>query len=208
MGIIRKIKHKIGNAVRLIYPLPAAFDDKKLKNRNKFKDDYIILANSLDNHLSFSSFIDVGCAQGLLLQPLYERGYNVTGIEVSETVAKYVSLELLQQIKFGDFSEANGSFDLVCCVEVAEHIRPTRSEELVNKLCKLSEEYVYFTAAPPGQDGHGHINCRPHHEWKTLFRRKSYILNSKLTRKLKNDLSGLKKAKWLKRNSMIFEKSC
>jgi len=208
MNIIRKIKHNVGDLVRLLYPFPATFDDKKLENRRKFEDDYIILADSLDNRLSFRSVIDVGCAQGLLLEPLYKRGYDVTGVEVSEAVAKYVSQELLQQIKFSDFSEANGKFDLVCCVEVAEHIRPSRSEELVYKLCKLSEKYVYFTAAPPGQDGHGHINCRPHYEWKTLFQKKGYIINDKLTKKLKSDLSGIKEATWIKANSMMFEKKC
>ena len=204
--MLSKAKHKIGNIIRIFYPLPANFGSKKIEDRFKYKDDYKLLAKSLDKSLTFKSAIDVGCAQGLLLEPLLKRGYDITGVEVSESVADYMSQDLLKRVRFGDFSEASGQFDLVCCVEVAEHIRPSRSEELVSKLCNLSNKFIFFTAAPPGQDGHGHINCRPHREWKNLFENENYKINDKLTKKLKKDLSNLEEAVWLKKNSMIFER--
>lgn len=87
------------------------------------------------------------------MEPLHECGYKVRGIEVSEDAASLLSEKMSSRVSICDFKDATGSFDLVCCVEVTEHIEPARSEELVSKLCTLSERYVYFTAAQPGQGG-------------------------------------------------------
>ncbi|WP_251964078.1 class I SAM-dependent methyltransferase [Salinibacter ruber] len=189
-----------------LFPNYVDFDDKSIKSREKFRSDYRIVANSLSDILDFYSVLDVGCAQGFLIEPLHEEGFHVEGIEVSDDVVKYLSESIASRVTIGDFSEADGSYDLVCCVEVAEHIEPARSEELVEKLCSLSSEWIYFTAAMPGQGGHGHINCRPHEHWIQWFEEREWFVRSDMTRELRQDLEEVKKTYWIKENSLILSK--
>jgi len=204
---IKKIKNIVLRWINEIYPMPAHFGPNKLNQREKYKPDYRILAGALFNNLTFESVLDVGCAQGFLLEPLYENGVNVKGIELSEDALQFAPDKVFPHIEIGDFSEARGSYDLVCCVEVAEHIEPARSEELVNKLGSLSKRYIYFTAAPPGQDGLGHINCRPHKQWVELFNQSNYVLNESTTKGIRSDLEHLEYAEWIRNNSLLFESS-
>ncbi|MCA9789386.1 MAG: hypothetical protein KC462_06410, partial [Cyanobacteria bacterium HKST-UBA05] len=59
----------------------------------------------------------------------------------------------------------NQTFDLAMCVEIAEHIPNRCSRQLVKTLTKASDT-VFFTAAPPGQGGVGHINEQPQAFWE------------------------------------------
>lgn len=207
MSLFRKIKVRIEDLVRKVYPYPATFDEVALENREKYEDDYKMLACTLSNSINFNSVIDIGCAQGLLLEPLYEDGYDVYGIEISDKVIEFLPDKLSHRVEIGDFSAATGSFDLVCCIEVAEHIKPSRSEELVNRICSLSNQYVFFTAAPPGQKGHGHINCRPHSYWISLFAKHDFSINNEKTNIVRENIEEVNYVEWLLGNSFILEET-
>jgi cyclopropane fatty-acyl-phospholipid synthase-like methyltransferase len=137
------------------------------------------------------------------MEPLHKRGFDVQGIEISEDVVEYLPESLNARVEIGDFSEARGNYDLVCCVEVAEHIDPSRSQELISKLCTLSDQYIYFTAAPPGQGGHGHINCRPHSEWIQWFNQSGYQVSPSVTEEIRSDLGEVDYTYWLRENSFV-----
>jgi SAM-dependent methyltransferase len=176
---------------------------RHFQRRERFRSDYDILARSLLSRLEFESILDVGCANGFLLSCFQAAGKEVAGIELSPDVVKVLPPELLPVVKIGDFSTASGSWDLVCCVEVAEHIPPEQSEELVAALTSTARHRLYFTAAPPGQGGRGHINCRKHGEWLEWFRAAGWELQEEETRHLRQDLEALAEAHWLRGNSMI-----
>jgi hypothetical protein len=59
-------------------------------------------------------------------------------------------------------------------LEVAEHLTPQRSDSFVADLCKASD-VVLFSAATPGQDGHGHQNEQWPSYWAERFIRLGYI---------------------------------
>jgi hypothetical protein len=66
-------------------------------------------------------------------------------------------------------------FDVVQCLEVAEHLEPVASETLVDNLVAHSNK-VIFSAAPPGQGGENHVNERPYDFWRGLFERRGFGL--------------------------------
>ncbi|WP_263784431.1 class I SAM-dependent methyltransferase [Salinibacter grassmerensis] len=198
-----KNKSIIKRYLNYLNPDPEKFDKDALKGRQKYKDDYRILAESLSSNINFENFFDVGCAQGLLMMPLHKKGFDVRGIEVSEDVTEFLPDSLKPHVTIGDFQEVAGSYDLVCCVEVAEHIEPARSKALVSKLCDLSDQHIYFTAAPPGQHGHGHINCRPHEHWIRWFNAKGWHVDELTTQKIREDLATVEHTHWLKENSFV-----
>lgn len=59
-------------------------------------------------------------------------------------------------------------FDLCLCLEVAEHLKPSRAEALIDFLCSTSD-LVLFSAAIPNQGGTGHINEQFQSYWARLF---------------------------------------
>ena len=84
--------------------------------------------------------LDVGCGGGLLAEALAARGAVVTGIDLASDVLDVARLHGLEQSQGGHWpagavspsyreisaealaSEAPASFDLVCCLEMLEHV--------------------------------------------------------------------------------------
>jgi SAM-dependent methyltransferase len=122
------------------------------------------------------SVLDVGCGRGLWLQVWQQLGTgDILGLD-----GAYLDVDRLA-IPTGAFRcfDISRSFnlgrrwDLVQCLEVAEHIPPDRSETLIDNLTKHSD-LILFSAAEPGQGGHYHVNERPLEFWRELFKRRGY----------------------------------
>lgn len=195
--MLRKVRRWLGK--------PDPFGLKHLRRREEFRADYEVLAHSLLSRLDFETVMDVGCANGFLLSAFLAQGKEVSGVELSPHVHEVLPRELIDRVRIADFSEIEGRWDLVCCVEVAEHIPPQRSEDLVRSVSSGATRWIYFTAAPPGQSGHGHINCRPHEEWLGWFGGSGWVANDALTAGLREDLERVSRAHWLGKNSFILE---
>jgi 3-dehydroquinate dehydratase len=59
--------------------------------------------------------------------------------------------------------------DVVLCLEVAEHIDNSQSDDVVKIVSNSTEKYLIWTAAQPGQGGEGHINCQLREYWLEKF---------------------------------------
>jgi SAM-dependent methyltransferase len=123
-----------------------------------------------------SSVIDVGCGVGTWLAAVRSAGVeDVLGID-----GDYVAPRLLQippqVFRAADLNESlmvDRQFDLAICLEVAEHLKPERSESLVEELVGLAPA-VCFGAAIPLQGGTGHINERWQDDWAGMFAKHHY----------------------------------
>jgi SAM-dependent methyltransferase len=179
------------------------FGRGRLRARERYRPDYVIVARGILELVEFETMYDVGCANGFLLAAFHAAGKRVRGIDLSPDIKQAVGDELVDCVEVGDFSDASGSYDLVCCVEVAEHIRSERSRDLVHTITTLAKRWIYFSAAPPGQLGRGHINCRPHEEWLAWLRERGWEVDDDKTARLRRTLKSLQQAKWLERNSFL-----
>ena len=61
-----------------------------------------------------------------------------------------------------------GRHDLATCLEVAEHVESAVAERCVRALCQAAD-VVVFSAAIPGQGGHGHVNEQYQDRWIAMF---------------------------------------
>ena len=149
--------------------------------------DYYGVATGLNvfNHYKPSSVADLGCGIGSYLwAAMQAKVPMIQGWEIATDDAKrYTRPELLPHIKHGfditapmDFGDQK--YDIVFCVEVGEHIEPSGSEQLVDNVCRATGKLLLFTAAPPGQDGCGHINTHPLDYWRGLFARHEFVESS------------------------------
>lgn len=182
---------------------PHRFRVEDFEERERLRDDYRLLAAELDAVLDFGCVLDLGCGNAFLVEALLDRGKTVRGIEVSPAVEAVLSERLRAVVQVGDFTVARGLWDLVACVEVAEHLPPARSQELVETLVRSARRWIYFTAAPVGQAGRGHINCRPLAEWSGWFLERGWEEARRETVELRRRLRRLERARWLGGNSLV-----
>lgn len=192
--------------LRTLLGIPKPFDADDFAARDRFRPDYRILAASLLSRLDFESAIDVGCATGFLLEAFLEAGKEAVGTEVSPAALEAAGPAVRSRIRVGDFAASSGIWDLACCVEVAEHVRPERSEELVATLARLSRRWIFFTSAPPGQGGHGHINCRPQDDWLAWFAARGVECDHERTALVKTDLEAIAVATWIRTNCVVLRR--
>ena len=184
---------------------PKPYRLRDLQRRERFRPDYDLLADFLLHQLAFESAIDVGCGNGFLLERFHDAGKRIAGVDISPDVPVLLGKRLNGAVRVADFGAAVGTFDLACCVEVAEHIAPERSLSLVETLTRVARSWIYFSAAPEGQAGRGHINCRPHRDWVGWFEVRGWQLDGPSTERLREHLERLELAPWLRGNSFLFK---
>jgi trans-aconitate methyltransferase len=206
--MITKIKRFLRGKPSTQTPRSDKFTDAEFIYRERFRPCYKEVAETLCQELEFETVLDVGCANGFLLEFLLERSKKIRGIEISSDALKVLPDHLKQLVTIADATEiqADTQYDLVTCIEVAEHIDHSKSERLVHYLTSASLNDVYFTAAYPGQPGHGHINCQPQFYWMTRFRDSGFDVNWDKTRAVIEGLSKIDQAPWLPLNSLVFSR--
>jgi SAM-dependent methyltransferase len=120
--------------------------------------------------------LDVGCGTGTWLRAALDLGveeiYGIDGVPLQ-------SPELLipdQFFRVSDLSQTialGRKFDVVLCLEVAEHLPADAAPKLIATLVAHSD-IVVFSAASPRQSGQHHINCQWPSYWQTLFNDQGY----------------------------------
>src|SRR5579863_9497563 len=101
------------------------------------------------------SVIDVGCGVGAWLSVWKKNGVNiVSGLdgEYVDTSKLLIEEEEFQALNLENGFPSDRKYDLVTCLEVAEHISASSAEKFVESLCALGN-LVLFSAAIPSQQG-------------------------------------------------------
>jgi len=124
------------------------------------------------------SVVDVGCGLGAWLSIF--KNYSANTILGVDGVWVDKDKLLIPKEKFvvADLSkpfELDRQFDLVVCLEVAEHLPCECAGTLINTLTNLGR-VVLFSAAIPFQGGTHHLNEQWPDYWAKLFREKGYIV--------------------------------
>ena len=122
------------------------------------------------------SVVDVGCGRGAWLSVFEGLGVkHVLGIDAPhvdpERLAiprsRFMAHDLRKPLRH------NERFDLVVCLEVAEHLPLSSAASLIQTLVDLGP-VILFSAAIPGQGGLGHVNEQWPDYWAALFAQHGY----------------------------------
>lgn len=142
--------------------------------------DWLLQSKHCCGIYNVKNICDVGCGIGSYLQKAADFDKKIRGYEIALDYAKkYMRDDVAYQVKKWDFTQvltqdildSDGKYDVVMSFETAEHIEPSGSQTFVKNLISLTQPtgMIIFTAAPPGQEGCGHINCQDKQFWIELF---------------------------------------
>jgi SAM-dependent methyltransferase len=135
------------------------------------------------------SVLDVGCGTGPWVRAWMQLGVtDAMGVD-----GPYVPREQLlipaENYLASDLTrplDLNRQFDLVSCLEVAEHLDATHATTLLDSLTRHGD-VVLFSAAVPGQPGTHHVNCAWQSHWVRLFGERDWHVLDILRSTLWND---------------------
>ena len=152
--------------------------------------------------------VDVGCGLGVWL-----RAFTLHGVDVDNVLGldgDYVERERLviprEAFRAANLAEPiflEETFDLVICLEVAEHLPPERAARFVADLTRLAP-LIVFSAAIPGQGGTQHVNERWASEWAADFKRLDYDVIDCLRDRVWDDA---RVEFWYAQNTLVFARS-
>ena len=124
---------------------------KPLHDINPLRLDHIDGAAGLRG----KNVLDVGCGGGILAESMAARGARVTGIDLAGEPLKVAQLHLVESVLQVDYRlvapevlarEAPGSFDLVTCMELLEHVPdPAVTVEACATLAKPGARLFFST---------------------------------------------------------------
>jgi SAM-dependent methyltransferase len=175
-----------------------------------WRGEYDVIANRLSHYLDFSSVLDMGCGNGFMIARLAQLGRSVVGIDRSIHALDWAPQDLIPHISIADLTKPLrlGRFDLLICVEVAEHLDAQFADTLVDSICENSGGLVFFSAATAGQGGFFHVNEQPHDYWIARFRERDFTVDHEVTRSLREDLSdNLNTMWWFAKNAFVLRRN-
>jgi SAM-dependent methyltransferase len=124
----------------------------------------------LDELIAPRSVLDVGCGAGIWLAEWQRRGTAIAGIDGAYARDSLVIPDDI--FTAADLTTPGWTlehrFDLVMCLEVAEHLPKRAAKQFIEGLCAHSD-IIAFSAAVPNQGGIGHLNERWPSWWTRIF---------------------------------------
>ena len=115
--------------------------------------------------------VDAGCAIGMLVEALRERGVDAHGIDISSYAIDSVPAPLRQFCRQGSIAEPlERRFDLVVCIEVLEHMPADEADRAIANFAAHADD-VLFSSTPFDYREPTHINVRMPEDWAEAFAR-------------------------------------
>jgi SAM-dependent methyltransferase len=120
------------------------------------------------------SVLDLGCNSGQWLKWFKKFGVYAVGIDGDNMIPElviprhsFIVADLTKEI------DLKGKFDLVLCLEVAEHLEEQYADTLVDTSIRHSDT-IFWSSATPNQGGWNHYNEQPLEYWIEKFKARGY----------------------------------
>lgn len=150
--------------------------------------------------------VDLGCGIGAATARLAELGWEILGVDGAEEAQRMkepgfsmvvrdltdpsllVGAEALPSVLRSKAMFLGYRAPIVICTETAEHLPESAAHVLVNHCVALAEEWIVWSAAPPGALWPGHVNCQPPRYWLEKFAARGWVEEPERTMRLRAEM--------------------
>jgi SAM-dependent methyltransferase len=133
-----------------------------------------LIADRIVSDIHPRRVLDAGCAIGLLVEALRERGVDARGIDISSFAIDAIPGPLRPYCRQGSIAEPLGEhFDLIVCIEVLEHMSAEEADRALANFAAHTDE-VLFSSTPFDYREPTHVNVRMPEDWAEAFARHGF----------------------------------
>lgn len=189
------------------------YNDEFFEWHLKYAREYsMVTMDWLLEFVPFKSVVDFGCGIGSYLESAFAKnitkikGYDIGG----DYAKKYTPEHIHPFIEYLDCTKpmVTEKYDCVISFETAEHIEPSGTDQFCDNLVNALGEngYLFFTGAPEGQDGCGHINCQSYTFWMLKFTQRNLEFDAVLTAVVSQEWKKLGAPNYICNNLLVFKR--
>jgi SAM-dependent methyltransferase len=132
------------------------------------------IADRIVADIAPATVLDAGCAIGLLVEALRERGVDASGIDLSSYAIGEVHETVRAYCRHGSIAdEFPTRYDLIVSIEVLEHMPVREAEAAIANFCRHTDD-VIFSSSPSDYKEPTHINVHPPDYWASEFARHGF----------------------------------
>lgn len=133
------------------------------------------VADFIVSEISPRTVLDAGCAIGFLVEALRARGVDARGFDVSEYAISQVPAELRPYCVLGSVTdEIEGSYDLITCIEVLEHLPRAVAEHAIDNFTRHTD-CILFSSTPDDESEPTHVNVQDAAAWVRGFAKRGFF---------------------------------
>lgn len=135
------------------------------------------IAEAIARDLRPLSALDAGCAMGMLVEGLRNRGVEASGIDVSEYAISQVDESVRDYCSVGSITDPlSRRYDLITCIEVIEHLPPEEARPAIANLCR-STDRILLSSTPHDHCEPTHLNVQPPETWSAMLAGEGFLRN-------------------------------
>lgn len=154
---------------------------------------------------------DLGCGIASYLAAFEVLGCEIGGCDLGWESAREFTRANVRPHCFradaGGPLKVGKGYDLVLCIEVAEHIPAEQHPVFFDNLRRLSRGCIVFTGGEPGQPGYGHVSCMPREAWIETLGKHGLAYQSQETQDLAAALDAIGDPVKLRRRAMVLRRA-
>ena len=176
-------------------------------HKNRTHLDIGVLTYMIDK-FQITSFLDIGCGPGGMVNLADELGLRSTGIDGDFTVKRSGNNFIIHDYTTG-ITKFNDYFDMAWSCEFVEHV----DELFVPNYIKDFQRAKYVVMTYSEKPGHHHVNLKPASYWINIFQNAGFKYDNSITQEIRNastmntvgKFAG--KKEFVKTNGLFFIKS-
>jgi SAM-dependent methyltransferase len=127
------------------------------------------LAGRIAETIAPRRVLDAGCALGILVEALRERGVEAEGIDLSSYAIEHAHESVKPHVRVASVTaELPARYDLIVCIEVLEHLPGPDAAAAVANFCRHTDD-VLFSSTPMHFRDTSHLNVQPPEYWAERF---------------------------------------
>jgi SAM-dependent methyltransferase len=132
------------------------------------------IAEQIVQRIAPATVLDAGCAMGMVVEALRDRGVESFGVDVSEYAIENVRPDVRPFCWTGSILDPfPRRYDLIVCIEVLEHLSARDAERAVANFVRFTDD-VLFSSTPKDFKETTHFNVQPPEWWAELFARHGF----------------------------------